>query len=45
MIARLSGVRFHAMSWLAELFEEELISTVEPEALQEGDSEEDWDFF
>ena len=36
---RISGVRFHAFSWLAELFEEELVQTVEPPS-QEGDSEE-----
>jgi len=42
-IARLSGVRYHAYSWLANIFDEGLAEAVEPEA-QEGDSEEDWDF-
>lgn len=42
-VARLSGERFLAMSWLAGLFEEGLAVGMEPEA-QEGDSEEEWDF-
>jgi uncharacterized protein DUF4388 len=42
-VARLSGERFLAMSWLASLFEEGIAVGMEPEA-GEGDSEEDWDF-
>lgn len=42
-VARISGERFLAMSWLAALFEEQLAQTLEPEA-QEGDEDEDWDF-
>lgn len=42
-VARLSGERFLAMSWLASLFEEGLAVGQEPEA-GEGDAEEDWDF-
>jgi hypothetical protein len=42
-IARRSGKRYHALTWVADLVEEGLVSLEEPEA-QEGDSEEDWDF-
>ncbi|MBL4846025.1 MAG: DUF4388 domain-containing protein [Planctomycetes bacterium] len=42
-VARLSGERFLAMSWLAGLFEEGLAVGQEPEPA-EGDDEEDWDF-
>ncbi|MGE0707914.1 MAG: DUF4388 domain-containing protein [Planctomycetota bacterium] len=42
-IARLSGERFQAMSWLARLFEEGLAEGVEPDD-GEGGGEEDWDF-
>ena len=42
-IARMSGARFHAMAWLVELFEDELVEVVDPP--QEGEGEDDeWDF-
>lgn len=42
-VARLSGDRYRAMVFLAELFEEGLAEGVEP-AQEEGAAEEDWDF-
>jgi hypothetical protein len=42
-IGRLSGKRYHALTWIADLAEEEIISFEDP-APAEGESEEDWDF-
>jgi hypothetical protein len=41
-IARMSGVRFHAFAWLADLFENELVEVVEPP--ESGEDEDEWDF-
>jgi hypothetical protein len=43
-IARVSGERFLAFSWMAALFEEELAEGVAATETSEGDAEEDWDF-
>ena len=42
-VARLSGSRFLAMSWLVDLFEDELIEPVDPPQDEGGDDDE-WDF-
>jgi hypothetical protein len=42
-LARSSGVRYHALTWIAELLDEGLVTAEDPSP-QDGESEEDWDF-
>lgn len=42
-VARLSGARFLAMSWLVDLFEDELVEVVDPPQ-EEAEGEDEWDF-